>query len=123
MSVSITPSSTSSKILITASYQIGSSNSNTNVAVRLMRDSTPISVGAAAGNRVQASTVGYTEFQGTFSINYLDSPNTTSATTYKLQWYSLGGSACYMNRVNFNDDDIAGRPRTASNITDMEVSA
>lgn len=123
MSVSITPSSASSKILVLASYQTGSSNSNTNVSVRLVRDSTPISVGAAAGNRLQASTVGYTEFQGTFSINFLDSPATVSATTYKLQWYAAGGSTCYMNRVNFNDDDISGRGRTASNITVMEIGA
>lgn len=123
MSVSITPSATSSKILVLASYQTGSSNANTNVAVQLVRGSTAICIGDAASNRTRASTNGYTEFQGTFSLNFLDSPNTTSATTYKLQWYSLGGSACYLNRVNFNDDDIAARPRTASTITVMEISA
>ena len=122
MSVSITPKFATSKILVLASYQTGSSNSNTTVAVRLVRDSTAICIGDAASNRTRASTNGYTEFQGTFSINYLDSPNTTSATTYKLQWYSAGGSVCYMNRVNFNDDDNAARPRTASTITVMEIA-
>lgn len=122
MSVSITPTATTSKILVLASFQTGSSNSNTTVAVRLVRDSTAICVGDAASNRTRASVNGYTEFQGTFSINFLDSPSTTSVTTYKLQWYSVGGAACYMNRVNFNDDDAAARPRTASTITVMEIA-
>jgi len=56
LSVDITPSSSSSKILVLCQMNI-SNNSGYDVRTRLMRDSTPIFIGDAAGSRPRASTV------------------------------------------------------------------
>ena len=55
------------------------------------------------------------------SLNYLDSPSTTSSTTYKLQIINFGGRTNYVNRTG-NDTNNQVYPRTASSITVMEVS-
>ena len=55
------------------------------------------------------------------SLNYLDSPSTTSSTTYKLQIRNYGGRTNYVNRTG-NDTNSQVYPRTASSITVMEVS-
>ena len=56
------------------------------------------------------------------SLNYLDSPSTTSSTTYKLQAKTMGTGAFYIGRSK-NDGDQDYIPRTPSSITVMEVSA
>ena len=78
LSASITPSSTSSKILILVS-QTASVSRDSGTAIgylNIMRDSSQIWEGYVA---VTASRLGQT------SVMYLDSPSTTSATTYKTQ--------------------------------------
>ena len=123
ISASITPSSTTSKILVMCSV-FGSSQ--TNGFVRLLRGSTAICVGDAAGTRVQASTGSfYTYGDGNITntqpITFLDSPATTSATTYKLQFW-INANSFYINQDRANVDS-ADRARGASTITLMEVSA
>ena len=78
LSASITPSSTSSKILILVSQTTAvSRDSGTAIGyLNIMRDSSQIWEGYVA---VTASRLGQT------SVMYLDSPSTTSATTYKTQ--------------------------------------
>jgi len=61
------------------------------------------------------STNGVISLVGSFSLQYLDSPATTSSTTYKLQWYSRLGNA-----VKFNEDGGGG---DTSTITLMEIAA
>ena len=56
------------------------------------------------------------------SLNFLDSPNTTSATTYKLQIINVGGRTNFVNRTG-TDTDAQNFPRTASSITVLEVLA
>jgi hypothetical protein len=52
----------------------------------------------------------------------LDSPATTSSTTYKLQ--IVGSSATwYLNRSASDRDTANYDPRTASSITVMEIAA
>ena len=124
ISASITPSSTTSKILVMCSV-FGSSQSNG--FVRLVRgSSTPLCVGDAAGVRVQVSTGSfYTYGDGNITstqpITFLDSPATTSATTYKLQFW-INANSFYINQDRANVDN-ADRARGASTITLMEVSA
>ena len=128
MSVSITPSSTSSKILILSTLNIASGAAAYGANVRLVRDSTGIFVADAAGSRVQATfstIVADSNFAFPQTINYLDSPSTTSATTYKIQWnitYDNGTPIIYLNR-SVDDSDSASRSRTASSIIAMEVGA
>jgi hypothetical protein len=127
-SVSITPTSATSKILVLASYSVGISG-DILVLTRLMRNSTAISIGDTAGSRTPTSNVLYAIDGGTFvggqltgaSINFLDSPATTSATTYKIQMYVNSGTG-YINRNN-GDANGANTARTASSITVMEILA
>lgn len=124
MSVTITPTSASNKILV--SYNIVTSNNNGwYVMLKLVRGSTDIAIGDAAGSRTRTTTaaglgspvVDYPYLQ---SMQFLDSPATTSSTTYKLQMY-FGGNTSYVNRAP-TDSDVAGYSRTASTITVMEIS-
>lgn len=124
LSVSITPSATSSKVLVFTNFN-ASVSGDIAVMFRLMRDSTAISIGDAAGNRTRASASMITNLDtsqmGTFAVHVLDSPATTSATTYKVQMFVNTGTG-YIGRTG-SDTDLATRPRTASTITAMEISA
>tara|TARA_R110000796_G_scaffold63338_1_gene146449 strand:+ start:504 stop:1031 length:528 start_codon:yes stop_codon:yes gene_type:complete len=126
LSISITPSSTSSKILVIGT--INCSESGDYAYVRLMRDSTAIAIGDAASNRprVTASTgdQANTYYMYALSMSHLDAPSTTSAVTYKWQIRSgSGANTAYVNR-SVNDRDTAHyEPRNASNLTVMEISA
>ena len=123
MSVSITPASTSNKVLIQISL-MGLGRNGVNVAnFRLLRGSTVIYLGDAASSRgrgFSTGMVGATEAQESNSGNFLDSPSTTSSTTYKVQTRS--NNTVYINRAESNADD-EGNFRTASTITLMEISA
>ena len=126
LSATITPSSTSSKIFISLSAHThtASSSNGANSALRLMRDSTIIAVGDAASGQAQTTTTtGYSNnnlFASSVSANFLDSPNTTSATTYKVQMQSDGGTA-FLNRAS---GELANTnfQRSISSITVMEVA-
>jgi hypothetical protein len=127
LSVSITPSSASNKILILC-YMNGSSNQAVgSIVTRLVRGSTAISIGDSAGSRVQGSsdqTVADSNHQSNMNIKFLDSPATTSATTYKIQ---IRGDGTGNHQVSINrsqaDGDNANNTRTASSITVMEIAA
>ena len=121
MSVSITPSSASNKILIIADIRIGQSGSQT---ARLLRNSTVISAGDAAGSRPLGfgSWVDENQYKVDAGVvNFLDSPNTTSSITYKIQVIS-SGSTYYVNRSLTDRDTAQYDPRTASTITVMEIA-
>jgi hypothetical protein len=90
MSVTITPTSTSSKIMI--DYTIHNSTSDATTTHRIVRGSTAIGLGSASGSRQLAtSRTGRmaagdeNHINGPTTMKYIDSPSTTSATTYKLQ--------------------------------------
>jgi hypothetical protein len=91
VTLSITPSSATSKILLIASATINSTSESQNVVARLMRDSTEIAVGTSPGNRIVGSfgtnnsSNRRAANHGGIGITWLDSPNTTSAITYKMQ--------------------------------------
>ena len=129
MSVSITPSSSSNKVLFFGNAHIGTdSNANSAPVIRLIRDSTAISIGDAASNRIRASSGYRPELLDSAGIHpmgfsYLDSPSTTSSTTYGLQLSVRGVSSftAYLNRSSANDDNTE-RQRPASTITVTEVS-
>ena len=126
LSVSITPSSASNKILVTANLSFSAGDMQ-NIAWRLVRGSTDLYMGDAASNRTRASgavrvsTNQDAEHQNVTSI-FLDSPNTTSATTYKVQWCrTYSTSTIYMNRAS-EDTDNDDRTRVPSSITVQEVA-
>ncbi|MDA9085881.1 hypothetical protein N9K12_03620 [Methylophilaceae bacterium] len=83
----ITPSSSSSKVLVMISGAFGVSANNYAVALQLKRGTTLITVGDQRGSETRASAgspVDGTGWAQNFNITFLDSPSTTSATTYKL---------------------------------------
>ena len=126
-SVAITPSATSSKVLVMAQYNMGVS-SGYKMYSSLLRGSTEIYRGDAAGsNRVRTSFHGKSNANddlNTISHIYLDSPNTTSATTYKIQAYPENGGTLSFNTFNHSiSNDLAINGRDAASITVMEVLA
>jgi hypothetical protein len=124
ISVSITPSATSSKILILADIKLSAQNATEFPGFRLVRDTTAIYVGDAAGTRIQGTYGGNVPSSNVILQGvgmHLDSPSTTSATTYKVQIRSATGTS-YVNRSHV-DTDSASFYRTASSITVMEISA
>ncbi len=86
LNASITPSATSSKVLILVSQNIvvkTDTSSERPVYWNIVRDSTQL---VYAGSEVDTNTTN--QFRGDVfnGLNFLDSPNTTSATTYKTQF-------------------------------------
>jgi hypothetical protein len=131
LSASITPISTSSKILVLLDIKfIGNTDASVS-RLRMMRDSTPIYIGDAAGSRPRTSGAqNYNTNAGSGGFNvlasggvFLDSPSTTSSITYTAQ---LGGDnnvvVIYVNRTESDRDDSYYDSRTASSITLMEIA-
>ena len=120
LSVTITPSSTSSKIMVEA--HIYNSNNNAVNFFRILRGSTFIEqpTGTSSdGANWNAHGFSYFDhqFQDTTVINILDSPSTTSATTYKVQC-ACTSSALTINKF-YNTSNYYG----ITTLTAMEVAA
>ena len=129
LSVSITPSSTSSKILILVDLKWSGYG---HADAYLLRDSTKIYYGDLYGNQTQAALHQYfingTGGEGYYSygygnISYLDSPTTTSTLTYKLQ-AATPYSGSYGISVNYiyENANYSYNARAASSITVMEIA-
>ena len=99
LSVSITPSTTSSKILIHA--QIGVNlDGDEGYGIRFLRDATNIytTLEKYASYTGSSNSVFYQN-----SWTYIDSPNTTSAITYKVQAASHLGKSIRFNRSYYSN--------------------
>lgn len=122
-SVTITPKFSSSKILVQVSMNIGASYGTNMAYARLVRNSTVIAVGDASGSRAQVSVAAEpnTNSMAQASIQFLDSPATTSPVTYKIQISTNGAGFAAINR-SIDDSDAYGRPRGFSSITVMEIA-
>jgi hypothetical protein len=119
MNVSITPQSTSSKILVTVNMSLGFDTGTDDVNVYLLRGSTAISIGTNGTTMSSAYLRGNIFGDlGTVpvAINFIDSPNTTSATTYKMQWQTRVG------RIYLNRRGADSAFSTSSSITVMEIA-
>lgn len=121
---SITPSSSSSTVLVFASLSVGQAASNF-VNLRLTRSSSTLLQGDTAGSRTRVTTQanpGGAGVMAAANITYLDSPASTSAQTYAIEIASHTTGAVYLNRSG-TDTDSAGFSRGASSIILMEVAA
>ena len=122
LSASITPASTSNKILVTAQITVGGTTSHTNLVID--RGGTDIGKGDAGGSRQQLTTAQLVTSGGNIgcaNINFLDSPSSTSALTYKIQ-ANNNGTTTYINRSG-TDSDSNAYGRFVSTITVMEIAA
>jgi hypothetical protein len=119
LSVSITPSATTSKILVFATVAGSVAGGSGDGIFRLVRDATAIAVGTSGSSVNGFASVSQAYPNAIFSnvVTFLDSPATTSATTYKVQVYAAT-STTYVNRRGA--DALFGG---FSSITVMEVSA
>ena len=127
LSLSITPSSASNKVLAMF-YPTFSSDDTAYNAFKLFRGATEIGTTTNTGTGIECFTgyFGSTNFSYsmlTLPIVYLDSPATTSATTYKLQVSPMRTSSqqFYLNRCHTIGDD--NQFRGSSNVILMEIAA
>ena len=107
LSLTITPASTSSKILLFANmYEVFKQSATTSPMFSISRG------GSVIGDH-QGATLGYTygnEYMN-IQLQYTDSPSTTSATVYKIRFKSSNGNLVYINGDN-----------TQSHLTLMEIA-
>ena len=97
------------------------------IGFRVLRGSTVVTQGTnGTGNMINSSFsdyIGSSNITTQAAFNFLDSPNTTSATTYKLQMASTYDSYyAYLNRTA-NNINAAYTHNGTSTITLMEVAA
>jgi len=131
MSATITPSASDSKVLVMVNINVASTYRDRWVALQLLRGSTNIYLGDAASSRTRASSF-YVFFDATGkdtniyerTMIFLDSPSTTSSTTYKLQGKTqTSDSPSFVVNRSGGDTDADYGGRTASSITLMEIKA
>jgi hypothetical protein len=126
LSVTITPTSSSNKILILGTMCLNSGDAGTAIAYyRLKRGSTAICVSTVPQSNQLAGT-GSTFVDSTFGITnqsctFLDSPATTSATTYSFDVTTFSSDTLYVNRSG-SDTNSTGYGRFASTIIAIEVA-
>jgi len=120
MSVSITPLSSSNKVLVMTTVAVACNDADQNNFILLRRDSTDIAKGTAGGTTNGSF---YHRARNTFapeniSVHFLDSPSSTSTLTYKVRWSGENGDTYFINRNTTNTNE-----GMISSITVMEVAA
>jgi hypothetical protein len=126
LSASITPSSTSSKILVTGHVMGASENTSTDrrFYLKIQRAASDIAVGDSSGSRLQVHTAGFSNGGAnalTLPFNFLDSPSSTASLSYTIQVRDDTDGVV----VNYapSDSDNNTYPRAVSTITLMEIGA
>jgi hypothetical protein len=123
LAATITPTSATSKILITA--QIMYCSIDTTYGGWFKRNGTNIGLGDASGSR-QRVTIGMAKVTdhnqtNTFIYNYLDSPSTTGAVTYQFFVNNDNAVNLFLNRSSNDQDNSTGK-RGISTVTLMEIA-
>jgi hypothetical protein len=125
LTATITPSSATSKIYIVGTLSaVGKTLTNRGIS-RLIRDSTPIAIGDAAGSRTTGTTGAPIQDATTdiysLGLTFLDSPSSTSALVYGIQIRTCEPSGTvYVNRSE-GDANNTSHSRVVSTITVMEI--
>lgn len=129
LSVTITPFNSSSKFLLLAQVNVGCITVDRIAYLRFQGGNSGNFVGDTAGSRSRVAGFNVTPTGNSYgivvptNINYLDSPATSSAITYKVQAapnFSSGNIA-----INYNpgsDADFAYIPRSACSLIVMEIA-
>ena len=126
LSVTITPTTDTSKILIVAQIAYGyQTASESHGLFKVTRAGTDIYIGNAVGSRPRVIFGGFSTASGVLnsdSIVFLDSPEVSTATTYQLE--ARAGFATGLVLINRTQSDFnsANGPRGASSITVIEVA-
>jgi len=128
LSATITPSSATSKILVSASINASGSTSNYVVTFRLYRNGSYIEV--SPNNSLRPGTfitIGAQQWNNYFRYQatgvYLDSPASTSSLTYKLYTRDTRDNGVVFINSGYYDENGASNPVGYSSITLMEIAA
>jgi hypothetical protein len=130
LSLSITPTSTTSKIYLVVNANVDGAGRY--VALNMYRGSTQIGMGDANGSAARVSASSMRNGSATLdeyvmhnsSISFMDEPSTTSATTYNIKIGNTYGTASvYLNRPSYLDDGNTYTPTGNSTFTLMEIGA
>ena len=124
--VTITPSSTSSKIMIFACINHGGTSGGY-PGFNLLRGTTEIckgTFGTGSNRNLTTASNNYDQYKLNSSIlHFLDSPNTTSATTYKVQMSTYNTQTVWINRPLDTTTSYNYTMGGTSTITAQEVAA
>jgi hypothetical protein len=101
ITATITPSLSSSKVLIAITGVAYVPSNNTPIDFRLLRDATLLATWTGAVSSSTGGTV-----IAPFAFDYYDSPATTSATTYKLQFRNQVPSGTVYVQISSNPSNI-----------------
>ena len=122
LSVTITPTSSTNKILVRFCVQMSTNYENSNGHIRLLKDGNTISdftgSDGTVSNGAMFTRMGSKWELGDFNNEFLDTAGTTSTISYQLQWSTEDGRTIYLNRRGGSAEYGA-----VSYITAMEVSA
>jgi hypothetical protein len=121
LSATLTPVSTSSKVLIICNIPIVGNDTSSGIGFGLTRNGTLVGQGTSGTTQNTIATKynpisGSNDYGGT-NFSFLDSPSTTSSVTYQVQALASAGTTVYVNRRY--SDTYFGAP---SVITLMEVA-
>ena len=99
LSATITPKSSSSKVFVMASINLLASAASADCGLRIVRGSTNIYTNSGGG--IFAANVG-----ALVTVNYLDSPATTSSTTYSIHFARTAGTGTVYAQVSSIPSEI-----------------
>lgn len=124
LSLTITPTAASSKILLICSGVLGTDRNT--VAAKYVENSADVSLADPNGSKTRASfrirgAHDNNHAQG-FTHHCILAPNSTSALTYKVQFWAESSGTWYLNRNwNFSDNSNPEHSVTTSYLTAIEL--
>lgn len=129
LTVNITPTASSSKILVMCYVNYGTASDDVRLAARIVREESGtdsiISQADEDGNRTRAMWIGrHANLNGAqlhANIQILDDPDSTNELTYKFQTGRIDGGTLVINNGRA-DSNSANHGRAISTITVMEVA-
>ena len=129
LTLNITPSATSSKILVICDVKLGVDAGVSSVKSRIEQTISSSDTYPYIGNAENSNTrcsfgtyVNEASFIAQDASTVLLSPSTAAQITYTYQMVEQAGGTVYVNRIE-STDTAAAAPRTASSLTVMEIGA
>lgn len=117
LSLTITPESASNTILIRGYVSASATASGRPLYIRILRNSTPVGIGTSADYPNTSQGLFSASTMYCIPFEFLDSPATTSATTYKIQIAGYPTSDYRINSIS----SASTLPRSISTITVHEI--
>lgn len=129
LSVTITPASENSKILVTGKVSC-SGPTGQRYGIRIVRDNASVYTAIGNADPDGVRTIGHSasfgeggnQMDGELPISFEDSPNTTLPTTYRIQGWIEGTNTLYIGRSFAYTADSYSLINTASNLVVMEIA-